>query len=114
MLSHVPTNTHVRVANPASDDSVNNRRMRPSSPPISISMVGQPPSDPSSELPAGLVQSNEARDLSGGSDDNMEKDVKRLCKAVKNEKAQDLIMREQLDAKESMFMEGTSVALSLD
>lgn len=71
-------------------------------------MVGQPPSDPSSEVSSESVQLTEGRHLSEGADDGIGKDMKRLCKAVKNEKAQDLIMREKLDTKEPMFMEGAS------
>lgn len=72
-------------------------------------MVGQPPSDPSSEVSSKSVQLTEGQHLSEGADDGIGKDMKRLCKAVKNEKAQDLIMREKLDSKESMFMEGEPI-----
>lgn len=72
-------------------------------------MVGQPPSDPSSEVSSESVQLTEGQYLSEGADDGIGKDMKRLCKSVKNEKAQDLIMREKLDSKESMFMEGEPI-----
>ena len=109
ILSHLPTSSRVRIANPSSDDPTSKYLTR-ASPSISISLVGQPASEKYSGLHTELSLSS-SDNLA--SEDGLTKDIERVCKSVKATRAEDIIIRERLDDKAAMFMDGRLLSFCL-